>query len=280
MFISLQFDHSLHKYDGLRGLAVQIFFANFKMTQNGGSMFRPLDLKEELQEAKKKRQASEDELMKEVQLLLDEGKYVDEELLQRMKNCSANRSFPDLQELNAEDIYTLEDIQKICIRYRLRFLETKYFKPQFPYDALVKIKALERSNETKIERFRIIAPREAFSLEDANKDPLLFAELADGRYYLLHKWGKDLAWHRRILTWPLQSLGTFFTTLVIFCAILAFALPKEMLVRSKDMYEHIFQVRMMFMMHIIIGLFFFLVFLGMTFHKTFSSMNWNSKYFN
>jgi hypothetical protein len=262
---------------GLDGVNI---FANFKSIKNGGNMFRPLDVKEELQEAKKKRQTSEDALIKEVHALLDEGKYVDEELLQRMKSSEKNRAFATLKDLNRDDIYTLEDISNICIRYRLRFLDTKYFKPEFPYEALAKVKALERANETKIERFRIIAPGEAFNLEDANKDPLLFAELADGRYYLLHKWGKDLAWYRRILTWPLQSLGTFFTTLVIFCAVLAFSLPKEMIVRSSELYEHIFEYRMMFMMHIIIGLFFFLVFIGMTFHKSFSSMTWDSKCFN
>jgi hypothetical protein len=109
---------------------------------------------------------------------------------------------------------------------------------------------------------------------------LLFAELADGRYYLLHKWGTDLSWYRRILTWPLQDLSTFFATLVALCAVLAFSLPKSALVTNPALYKDIFQYRMLFMTEAVIGFFFFIVFIGFAFHKNFSSMDWDSKCFN
>lgn len=246
----------------------------------GGQMFQPVDIRQELQKARTKRKVNEDKLLKEAEALLREGKYVDEELRQRLSSSDHSKIAVDLEGLDEKDIYSLDDISRICIRYRLRFLDTKYFKPEFPYDALIKIKALERANETKIEKFKIVAPGEAFSLEDANKDPLLFAELGDGSYYLLHKWGTDLSWYRRILTWPLQDLSTFFITLVAVCAVLAFSLPNDMIVRSEKLYDNIFEFRMLFMTQCVIGLFFFIVFIGMAFHKSFSSMDWDSKCFN
>ena len=41
-----------------------------------------------------------------------------------------------------EKIYTLEQIKKLCIKYRLRFLDSKVFKGDFPHEAILKIKAI------------------------------------------------------------------------------------------------------------------------------------------
>jgi hypothetical protein len=257
-------------------------FLNFKkLKYKEVIMFRPLDIKEELQEVKRRSSAKEEAIIREAQALLSEGRMLDEELLHRLKESDADKKVLDRwKNIDAASVYTIDDIRTVCIRYRLRFLDTRYFKREFPYKALVKIKTLERASEIKIEKFKIIAPSEAFDLEDTNKDPLLFAELSDGKYYLLHKWGKDLSWYRRIITWPLQDLSSFFITLVVLSAALAFSLPKEMLVRSETLYDHIFQFRMMFMMQALIGSFFFIVFIGLAFHKNLSSMDWNSKCFN
>ena len=37
-----------------------------------------------------------------------------------------------------------------------------------------------------------MAPSKLFELENYD-DPLLFASLGDGYYYLIHKWGNDLS---------------------------------------------------------------------------------------
>lgn len=242
-------------------------------------MFK-LDIKQELEKHKTKSEARENKLLAEARELLEHGQKLDEDVLKRLKASDEDKALSKLKEIEPGNIYSIETIERICIRYRLRFLDTQYFKPEFPYEALIKIKAIESANETKIEKFRIIAPGEAFNLEDVNKDPLLFAELADGRYYLLHKWGKDLSWIRRIITWPLQTLSTFFFTLVMICGIVAFSLPDDWVVRSESLHPHLLQFRMMLMVQMIIGFFFFLLFIGLAFHRNFSSMDWKSKNFN
>lgn len=257
-------------------------------------MFKPLNIKDELRRVRDLNKANENSILHEARALLEAGKKADEEVMNRLGGSDGDgedegegegegkgeRRALDLGMLLEEDIYSIDEIKAICIRYRLRFLNTKYFRREFPYEAVQKIKALETLSGVKIEKFRIIAPGEAFNLEDANKDPMLFTELADGRYYLLHKWGKDLSWSRKVLTWPLQDLQSFFITLAAFCALLAFSLPKEWIVRSESLYDHLFQFRMLFMVQSFIGLFFFIVFLGLAFHKNFSSMDWNSRNFN
>ena len=46
--------------------------------------------------------------------------------------------------LDTDKIYHIEQIKKICIDYRLRFLDTKYFKGQIPEEAIIKINNLEK----------------------------------------------------------------------------------------------------------------------------------------
>ena len=48
--------------------------------------------------------------------------------------------------LETARIYHLEQIKKICIDYRLRFLDATYFKGEIPPEAVSKIKQMEGSS--------------------------------------------------------------------------------------------------------------------------------------
>ena len=74
-----------------------------------------------------------------------------------------------------------------------------------------------------------MAPSKAFDLENINKDPLLFAQLNDNTFYLIHQWGHDLAWYRRLLTWPLQNFKTLMIFLMTVCFLFAFSLPSSIM---------------------------------------------------
>jgi len=187
-------------------------------------IFNRLNLKSELVKERSKQQR----LMNDVAGILNDSLEKDKDILERLKRSGESKSNGLLIE-DENRIFSLEQIKKICIRYRLRFLPTNLFKAEFPYQAIANINELERKLNTKIEDFRIIAPSKAFELENINKDPLLFAQLTDGRYYLIHQWGKDLKWYRRILTWPLQNFKTYFITLWVLAAALAFAIPSSVM---------------------------------------------------
>ena len=59
--------------------------------------------------------------------------------------------------LETGHIYQIEQIKDICINYRLRFLDTRYFKGQIPAEAISKIKSLEKAHNLEIEGYKIIA---------------------------------------------------------------------------------------------------------------------------
>ena len=110
--------------------------------------------------------------MNDVHDLFDAGTRRDQEVLDRL----AGRGRPTEPQLalDAADlahVFTLDQIRQTCIRFRLRFLDTRFFRSEFPYDAVLKIRAFEERYNIRIERFRIAAPDHAFKLENINKDP-------------------------------------------------------------------------------------------------------------
>ena len=93
--------------------------------------------------------------------------------------------------LDTDKIYHIDQIKEICIDYRLRFLDSKFFKGEIPQEGISRIKALEKAHNIEIKGFKIIAPSKLFRLEDKD-DPLLFAPIGNQYFYLIHRWGNDL----------------------------------------------------------------------------------------
>ncbi len=125
----------------------------------------------------------------------------------------------DIDLLESDKVYHIDSIKTICIDYRLRFLDSKYFKNEFPEEAISKIKALEEAHNMKLAGFKVMAPSKLFRLENPD-DPLLFAPIGNGYYYLIHKWGRDLSPLRKLSVLPFKNLdnlmfSTFMVSLLI-----------------------------------------------------------------
>ena len=120
----------------------------------------------------------------------------------------------DIDRLATERIYHLDTIRDICIDYRLRFLDLKYFKNDLPQEAFDKIAALEIEHNTTLTGFKVMAPSKLFRLKNTD-DPLLFAPLGNDYFYLIHQWGDDLHPFRKALMWPFKNIWNLLLTLLV-----------------------------------------------------------------
>lgn len=216
-------------------------------------------------------------LLQEAQDLLMSDFEKDNEIINRLKG-SRNKNIDSIIVPDTENIFTLDQIKSVCIKYRLRFLDSSFFKQEYPHAAIAEVKSFEKKYGKKISSFNIMAPSALFNLENINKDPILFAQLSDNNYYLLHQWGNDLAWYRRIISWPFQSLKTLLITLILICAIFAFSLPSSIM--NIFSFQSEIYLRLWLTIHTFIGLLGITLWLGLSFDKSFSGCNWNSKYYN
>lgn len=115
------------------------------------------NIEQKLSSIKKKRILAEDIDLKQVYSILSN---LDNELGRIENNVIigngvANNKF-NIDLLNSDKIYHTKEIKQICIDYRLRFLDTKYFKGTIPAEGLSKIKALEKNTILKLRVLKLL----------------------------------------------------------------------------------------------------------------------------
>lgn len=215
------------------------------------------------------------DLLAEVKNILDLENHKDESVynkLQSQEGISQNSLNIDL--LDTDRIYHVEHIKAICIDYRLRFLDSELFKGSIPYEAIMKIKALNKEHGIELSGFKIMAPSKLFKLENAD-DPLLFAPIGNDYYYLIHKWGNDLSPFRKLAVLPFKNFENLMMLTVLVSLIASFFVPKGL-----------FSIETSGVQFLLIFLFMFksvaavVLYYGFAAGKNFNTAIWNSKYSN
>ena len=178
----------------------------------------------------------------------------------------------DFDLLETHRILHVDQIKKVCIDYRLRFLDLKYFKGNIPPSAIEMICELEKTHETTLKGFKIMAPSVLFRLKKTD-DPLLFVPLGNDYYYLIHKWGKDLSPLRRVWAWPFKNIWNLLTA-VLFVSLFATLLtPYQIFTKTQT--PSTFWMLYFFMFKAIASI---VLFYGFALGKNFNPAIWNNRY--
>ena len=218
---------------------------------------------------------SEEKVMREVAEILrkdDEHDVRIKQNITKSKGEAENAFVFDL--LESTRIYHINQIRDICIDYRLRFLDTKYFKGEIPQKVISRIKGLEREHGCELQGFKIIAPSKLFKLKDKD-DPILFAPIGNGYFYLIYKWGRDLHPLRKWLVWPFKSIVNLALVVVAISYVATLLIPNGLFSKSGSTGE--FWIIFFFMFKSIAAV---VIFYGFALGKNFNPAIWNSKYFN
>ncbi len=194
-------------------------------------MLSNINIKKELELVQSKQ---ENQLLELVNNQLLNDQKIELSIQKNLNQCASANYNPDLVNYNEKDVYDIDAIRSIAVKYRLRFLPTKYFKNEIPQEAIFKTKNLEKKNNTSIKNFHILAPATSFDLEDVNKDPLLFAPLSNGKYLLIHQWGTDLSWFKRLTAIPLKSLESMLISIGVMAFLIAMVTPTWLILNSAE----------------------------------------------
>jgi hypothetical protein len=184
---------------------------------------------------------------------------------------STNNSF-DFDQLKTERIFHLDQIRKVCIDYRLRFLDIKYFKGNIPVEAIQKITLLEKKHQTDLEGFKIMAPSVLFRLKKTD-DPLLFVPLGNDYFYLVHKWGNDLSFFRKAWAWPFKSIWNLLVAVLLVSFFATWITPYQIFTKSPT--AGTFWMLYFFMFKAIASI---VLFYGFALGKNFNPAIWNNRY--
>jgi hypothetical protein len=160
----------------------------------------------------------------------------------------------------------------VCINYRLRFLDLKYFKNTLPEEAKQKIGALENEHNTALRDLKIMAPSALFRLESTD-DPLLFVPLGNNYFYLIHKWGNDLKPLRKWRMWPFKNILNLLFLIVGISFIATELTPLQLFTKNPD--GTTYWMLFFFMFKAIASI---VLFYGFALGKNFNPAIWNNKY--
>ena len=190
----------------------------------------------------------------------------------KKSNQNYNQFDFDLLETNC--IFHRDAIKKICIDYRLRFLNLSYFKSDVPVEAIERIKALEKSHKTEVKHMKIVAPSKLFRLKNAD-DPLLFVPIGNDYYYLIHKWGNDLHPLRRLMMWPFKNIVTSIISILLLSLLLTSMMPLGLFGSQSNSSD--FLLIFLFMFKSIAAVVIYYAFAS---GKNFNRAIWDSNYYN
>ena len=214
-------------------------------------------------------------VMTEVKRIFSENETQREAILSNLneKSEEIENNF-NFDLLESSQIFHLADIKNLCVNYRLRFLDSRYFKAGFPQEAISEIRNLEKKHGIALKNFKIVAPAKLLKLENAD-DPLLFAPMGNDYFYLIHKWGNDLHPFRKLLMWPYKSFENLVFMVAVISLIITALMPMEWFTPMGSFQEYLFLFLIIFK-----GVGGTVIFYGFSKGKNFNGAIWNSKYYN
>jgi hypothetical protein len=234
-----------------------------------------INLRDKLQ-IEREKALKENQLLEEIRLIFEKTASERSAIKKNLASkSSTNQNEFDLMALDIDNVFHIDQIKKICIAYRLRFLESNLFKNAVPEEAITKIRELEKKHQTTLSGFKIMAPSKLFHLQRKD-DPLLFVPIGKDFYYLVHQWGNDLSWYRRLAVRPFKNLGSFFATLIALSLVCAIFSPQNILGKgiSPDIF---FALSFLFIFKSFCGIALYYCFWK---GKNFNEEIWDSAYYN
>ncbi len=238
-------------------------------------MFDRINIQSELMKQKRKSFQKTDFVLDEVNKILKADLYKEHNILSNLKSYNKTFALLDEEGLNETFIFRKKDIKDISIKYRLRFVDSQAFKGDFPYEAILKIKDLNKQQGKDLEGFKLLTPPSVLKDKNNAGQLLLFAPTVYGNYYLIHVWGQELKWSHKILSFPLRNFETLGCCLILLALITDLCIPTRHITLDRDAtYWCGYRIAVFF--HLLIFYSGFTVYTLFGFNKPFSGSVWDS----
>ncbi len=236
-------------------------------------MLNQVHIKNLLLKSKEQKKIQGEHLLEEAKQLLRRDLFSEQKILQNLKAYNSSKDLLDEEGLEKENLFDLKDIRTICVKYRLRFLDSEFYASEIPFAAIAGIKALNQKQYKNLKHFKVLGSREALTGKK-DEEVLLFCKTLDENYYLIHRWGKPLNWNRRIFTWPLRNFENLFISVAVITALIAIVLPTGLISLDENIgYFSGFRLAAFF--HLLIFNFGVTAYITFAFNKNFSSSVWS-----
>jgi hypothetical protein len=229
---------------------------------------------QQLLEDERKELSKQDALLQEAERILIKSRLSEKNILNNLKFYNSSFEFLDEDEIEQEKIFTQAQIKNLSKKLRLRFLPSQHSASDIPYEAILKIKELNKTYRKDLKHFKIVSTAKFFTTANENVPAMLFAQTLYGNYYLVHTWGKSFNKWRSVKFFALRNFESLFTSLFLFTLAETLLMPNHLL--TTDTRAGYFSLyRMACVFHLLILNAAFTVFGLFSTHLNFSESTWN-----
>lgn len=179
--------------------------------------------------------------------------------------------------LDSNRIFSIKDIKSVCIDFRLRFLDKKFYRAELPYDAHIKLTAFEIEIGEPVS-FKILSEAANFKLTYPHTQQLLFADLGNGEFYFIHKWGNEFNDFRKYTTMPYKNIEFLFAVIFVISSVLTIITPTNFITTKPNM-DYFSMIRLAFFFWCVVALSALFTYYIVAIRKGMNSSEWDSPSF-
>ncbi len=192
-------------------------------------MFSQSNIQQLLEQSKRLHRTQEEELLWQAKQILQDDLLSEAKVLSNLKYY--HRSFEVMNEsdCNSELVFSLEEIKKVAIAYRLCFVDSAELKIEVPYEAILMIKELNVKFAKDLKAFKILLPAECIKQPAAPGSYSLFVKTSTENYFLIHTWGEKISGSRKLRYWHLRSFEHLVAAIALFSLSVTMSLPTELI---------------------------------------------------
>jgi hypothetical protein len=239
-------------------------------------MFRSVDVSRELAHVKVKDHAEEEAVVQQAHRILREDLFSERKILDNLKGYQSSFSVVNEEDLEDAQVFSLQNIEKACVLFRMKFLNAAEFRTPFPYEALLKIKEMNARHRKDLKDFHVLSLPHCCSSPDPGAQGLLFVRTNHNNYYLLHRWGAPLHWSRKLKYWPMRSFEHLAVTVILCTLAVTLSLPTALITLDSSA-EYWSGYRVAAFFHLLIFFAGFTIYIVFAFFGNFSNVVWNRR---
>ena len=174
-------------------------------------------------------------------------------------------------------IFSISEIRNVCIKNRLRFLDSYYYKSPLPYDVYLKCSAFEIELDIQ-GNFKILTEASNFKAGFPGTQHLIFADLGNGEYYFIAKWGNEYSKFRKFMVLPFRNPEVHLLSIFALSMLLTAITPTRFLTTDPSI-AYLSMIRFAFYFWCVIFLAAFSTYYVIGIRKNLNSGEWDSSSF-
>lgn len=180
--------------------------------------------------------------------------------------------------LDAKRIFSINEIRKVSIDYHLRFLDSKNYAAEIPYNVHLKCSAFElRTGKPVV--FKILTEAHNFKAKYPNTQHLIFADLGNNEFYFIMKWGNPFSTYRKITSYPFKSFEAVLVSVLISALLIAMITPSSLIITHGKAEDYFSMARAAFYFYCVIFFAAVYTYYIVALRKNLNTTEWDSSSF-